>query len=167
LKLLLDKCDDNTLLLQSVYNKKVKLSPCFNWALQHDGVLGQWRYSSTHLDLGTTWTWVVSFTPRPLYHQGKSPCYPLDRRLDRPQSRSGHSGEEKNSQPLPGSGPPIIQPVAQRYTNWAIPAPVSIVWGIFNTHEVSGAVHPFVFRRLVIFYTDRCTLHWTPWQSSD
>jgi len=30
---------------------------------------------------------VVSFTPRPLYLQGKSPWYPLDRRLGGPQSR--------------------------------------------------------------------------------
>jgi hypothetical protein len=41
---------------------------------------------------------VVSFTLRPLYSQGKSPWYPLDRRLGGPQSRSGR-GEEKNSQP--------------------------------------------------------------------
>jgi hypothetical protein len=33
-----------------------------------------------------------------------------------PQSRSGRGGEEINSQPLPGLEPPIIQPVAQRYT---------------------------------------------------
>jgi hypothetical protein len=33
------------------------------------------------LDLGTRWRWVVSFTPLPLYPQGKSPWYPLDRRL--------------------------------------------------------------------------------------
>jgi hypothetical protein len=42
--------------------------------------------------------------------------YPLDRRLWEPQSRSGHGGEEKNSQPLPGLEPPNVQPVAQRYT---------------------------------------------------
>jgi hypothetical protein len=40
----------------------------------------------------------------------------LDRRLYGPQSRSGCGGEKKNSQPLPGLKPPIIQPVAQRYT---------------------------------------------------
>jgi hypothetical protein len=34
----------------------------------------------------------------------------LDRRL------GGRGGEEKNSQSLPGLEPPIIQPVAQRYT---------------------------------------------------
>jgi hypothetical protein len=34
--------------------------------------------------------------------QGKSPWYPLDRRLGGPQNRSGLSGEEKNSYPPPG-----------------------------------------------------------------
>jgi hypothetical protein len=48
--------------------------------------------------------------------QGKSPWYPMDRRLGGPQSRSGRVGEEKNSEPLLGLEPPIIQPVAQRYT---------------------------------------------------
>jgi hypothetical protein len=33
------------------------------------------------LDLGTRWRRVVSFTLRFIYHQGKSPWYPLDRRL--------------------------------------------------------------------------------------
>jgi hypothetical protein len=47
---------------------------------------------------------------------GKDPGYLIDRRLGGPQSRSGRGGEEKNSQPLPGLEPPIIQPVAQRYT---------------------------------------------------
>jgi hypothetical protein len=27
---------------------------------------GEWRYSSTILDPGTRWRWVISFTPRPL-----------------------------------------------------------------------------------------------------
>jgi hypothetical protein len=44
---------------------------------------------------------------------GKEPLVPLDRRLGGPQS---WSDEEKNSQPLPGLEPPIIQPVTQRYT---------------------------------------------------
>jgi hypothetical protein len=68
-------------------------------------------------DLGTRWRWVVSFTPWPLYPQGKSPWYPLDRRLGGPQRRSWHSSEEKNSQLLPGLEPPIFQSIAQRYTN--------------------------------------------------
>jgi len=42
---------------------------------------------------------VIGFKPRPLHPQGKSPWYPLDRRPGGLQSRSGRSGEEKNSQP--------------------------------------------------------------------
>jgi hypothetical protein len=55
---------------------------------------------------------------------GKVPWYPSDRNLGGPQIRSGHGGEEKNSQPPPGIEPriPIVQPVAQRYTDWAITA---------------------------------------------
>jgi hypothetical protein len=48
--------------------------------------------------------------------QGKSPWYPLDRRQNGLQCRSGRGGEEKTSQPLSGLEPPIIQPVAQLYT---------------------------------------------------
>jgi len=54
--------------------------------------------------------------PWPLYPQGKSPWYPLDRRMGGPQSRFGGDGEEKNSQSLPGLETPVIQPVVQRYT---------------------------------------------------
>jgi len=44
------------------------------------------------------------------------PRYTLDRRLGGPQSLSGRRGEEGNSQPPPGLGPPIIQLTVQRYT---------------------------------------------------
>jgi hypothetical protein len=47
---------------------------------------------------------------------GKEPWYPLDRWIGGTQSRSWRGGEEKNSQPLPGLEPLIIQPVVQRYT---------------------------------------------------
>jgi hypothetical protein len=60
---------------------------------------------------------VVSFTTLPLYTQGKSPSYPLDRRLGRPQSRCGRGGEEKNSQPLSGLELPIIQPIGYNNNN--------------------------------------------------
>jgi hypothetical protein len=57
---------------------------------------------------------VVSFTPRPLYLQGRSPLYPSNRRLGGSQSQSQHGSEDRNSQPLPGLEPPLSQPVAQR-----------------------------------------------------
>jgi hypothetical protein len=58
--------------------------------------MGEWRYSSTILYLGTTWNWLVSFTSLPLYPQVNNPLYPLDRRLGGLQSRSGRCGEEEN-----------------------------------------------------------------------
>jgi len=56
---------------------------------------------------------VVSFTPLLLYPKGKSTWHPLVRRLGGPQNWFGHDGEEKNSQPLLGLEPLIIQTVAQ------------------------------------------------------
>jgi hypothetical protein len=74
------------------------------------------------LDLGTRRRWMVSFSPRPPYPQGKSPYYPLYRRLGGPQSRSGHGGEEKNFSPWQDSNPdhPARSPALYR---WAILAP--------------------------------------------
>jgi hypothetical protein len=95
---------------------KVKLYLCFDWASHHKGVLGSGGIAPLIFYLGTRWRWVVSFTPRQLYSQGKSPWYPLYRRLDGLPSRSGRGGEEKNSQPLPELELQIIQPVAHTYT---------------------------------------------------
>jgi hypothetical protein len=56
---------------------------------------------------------------------GKSPRFPLDRRLGGPQNRSGLGGEREIPSPRRESnlGTPIVQPVAaQRYTDWAITA---------------------------------------------
>jgi hypothetical protein len=75
----------------------------FNWAPRHKEVLGSGGTAPRILDLGSSWKWVVSFAPRPLYLQGKSPRYPLDRRLGGPRSHSGRGGEEKNSKPPPGN----------------------------------------------------------------
>jgi hypothetical protein len=77
---------------------------------------------------------VVSFTPWPLYLQGKSPFYLLDRRLGRPQSQSGCGGEEKNSHPLLGLEPPIIQPVAQCYTT-------ELYWLLMNKNGKGKTKH--------------------------
>jgi hypothetical protein len=75
------------------------------------------------LDLGTSWRWVVSFTPLPLYPWGKSPGT-LDRRLGGPQSRSGRRGEENILDPTGtrNSDPSVVQPVVSRYTDYATSA---------------------------------------------
>jgi hypothetical protein len=108
------------------------LSLCFyfNWAPRHEAVLGEWRYSSTHsltfaLDEGE---WSASrlgrFTPRkraPSTHWiggGAGPRAVLDAVVKRkiPCSR-----QESNPRT------PIVQPVAQRYTDWAITALIIIL----------------------------------------
>jgi hypothetical protein len=84
------------------------------------------RYSSTIFGRSARWRWVVSFSPRPLYCQGKSPRYPLDRRLGGPQSRSERNGEEKEVASA-GIRIPVVYPVARRYTDWAVPPAVFAV----------------------------------------
>jgi hypothetical protein len=104
---------------------KVKLSLCLNWTPRHEGVLGEWRYSSIHsltstLDggewvaprsgrltprgrvLGTHWTggWVG---PRSVLEAVMKRKIPSPRRESKPRT-------------------PIFQPVAQRYSDWAITA---------------------------------------------
>jgi hypothetical protein len=58
--------------------------------------MGDWRYYSTFLYLGSKWSWVVSFTPLPLYSRGSSLQYQLDRSLGGLWSRPRHCGTEKN-----------------------------------------------------------------------
>jgi hypothetical protein len=77
--------------------------------------MGEWRYSSTIFDLGTRWSSVVSFVPRPLFQRGNSHRYPLDGRLGGPQSRSGCCGTEKNLT-FSGNRTPAVQALARRYS---------------------------------------------------
>jgi hypothetical protein len=114
------------------------------------------------LNLGSRWRWVVSFTPRPLYLQGKSPWYPLDRKLGGPQSRSGGGGEEKNSQLLLGLELPTIRLVVQRYTTelsrllycgllfkWIFVSIFFRVPRIFQENVSVGPSHLFIFESAI------------------
>jgi hypothetical protein len=102
-------------------------------------------------NLGSRWMWLVSFTPRPLYPQGKSPWYPLDRRPGGPQSRSGRGGEEKNSQPQPGieARIPIVQPVAHLKVSGVAAWSENCKW--YNSVPVSA-----VYRCFVNQYSEFC-----------
>jgi hypothetical protein len=86
---------------------------------------GEWRYSSYVLDLGNRWTWVVSFTPLPIYPRGMGTRYPLDRRLGWYQYRSGKSCNARNRNQ-------IVQPVVCRNTDRAIPTSHSIKYHFLN-----------------------------------
>jgi hypothetical protein len=82
--------------------------------------VGEWRYSSTIVDFGTKWRWVVSFSHRPLYKRGRSFRYPLD------STYGGWAPEpvwalrnRKKISCVSGNRTPAVQPVAHRYTNWS------------------------------------------------
>ena len=51
------------------------------------------------------WWWVVNFTHRSLYCQGRSPQYPLNRWLAGSQSQCRHFGDELNLFPFQGFRP--------------------------------------------------------------
>jgi hypothetical protein len=71
--------------------------------------------------------------------QGKSSWYPLDRKLRRPQNRSGHGGEEKNSQPMPRLEPSTVQPVAQSYTAELSRLPIYV-----NVYKLNQRIASFI-----------------------
>jgi hypothetical protein len=103
-----------------VPTNKVKGKVAFCALTEHHATKAYWGSGGIApciCDLSTRLRGVVSFTPQLFYPQGKSPWYPLDRRLGGPQSQSGCNGEEKNSQPLPGLESPLIQFIAQCYTS--------------------------------------------------
>jgi hypothetical protein len=54
------------------------------------------RAKFTIINLGTTWKWIISFTPRPVYPREKSEWYPLKRKLRGLRNQSGHFAERKS-----------------------------------------------------------------------
>jgi hypothetical protein len=89
----------------SCINIKVKLFLCLTKHHAMKAYLWSGGIAPRILDLGTSWSWVVSFTARPIYPPGKSPWYSLDRKLGGPQSRSGHGREKVFSLPMSGIEP--------------------------------------------------------------
>jgi hypothetical protein len=107
------------------YTVKVEISPCFNWAPRYEGVLGEWSYSSTHsltsaLDRGE---WSAShpgrFTPR----ERAPGTHWIGGWVD-PRAFLDAVVKRKIPSPRRESNPrtPIVRPIAQCYTEWAITA---------------------------------------------
>jgi hypothetical protein len=66
----------SVVILSSHIKVKVKLSLCLTKYHAMKAYWGSGRIAP-RIDLGTRWRWVVSFTPRPLYSQGKEPLVPI------------------------------------------------------------------------------------------
>jgi hypothetical protein len=63
-----------------------------------------------------------------------------------PRSRSRHGGEEKDSQPLPGLEPPIIQPIAQRCTTELSRLLPSLISSCYYLWFIISEVYRFSFK---------------------
>jgi hypothetical protein len=131
--------------------------------------IGEPRYISIFLDLGTRWRWVVSYTPLPLYPRRNSPQYPLDRMgwprvgLDAVQKRRNLHCRESNLS-RPARSPPLYwlsypdsshQPgclylyppiLARQQLGKHVPAPMNIR----NSRRIVGRVLWKESRRLVL-----------------
>jgi hypothetical protein len=106
--------------------------------------MGEWRYSSITLYLGTRWS-------TQLHPWGKISLYSLHRRLGGPHSRSGRYGEEINLASA-GNGTPGGQPIARRYTDGALLAPACSVMLIINLLLYS-IVQSFIINPLIVVQT--------------
>jgi hypothetical protein len=96
-------------------------------------------------DLGTRWRWVVSFTSRPLYPQGKSPWYPLDRKLGGARNR-------------------VYMGLKFSRTLWG----KNIDWG-FKVVKVSEnpQKHPALYSRSAGYVKDEKMGKWRKWPKED
>ena len=107
--------------------------------------------------------WVVNAALPP----GKTRC-PLYRRLDGPLGRSGRCGV---SRPHRDSIPWTVQPVASRYTDWAIPAPClcgEIIVNVKPRTNDSGSLkcNDAMQRSRVYFWTLLLGgRKWSPWHT--
>jgi hypothetical protein len=102
-----------------------KSCPCasFNWAPRHEGILGEWTYSSTHSLIsalhGGEWSASspAAFTPRK-----RAPGTHWIGGWVGPRDGPDAAVKRKIPNPRQESNPrnPIVQLLAQRYTDWAI-----------------------------------------------
>jgi hypothetical protein len=115
----------STILVNKVKQVKVKLSLCFDWAPRQEGVFGGWRYRSTDsltsaLD-GSEWS--ASRTGR-FTAKERAPGTHWIGGWVGPRAVLDAIVKRKIPSPRRESSPrtPIVQPVVQRYTDWAISA---------------------------------------------
>jgi hypothetical protein len=124
--------------IYTVYQvKKVRLSLCLtNYALRHEDVWGSGCINPHFLGLGTSWRWVVSFTPLPLYPLERAPVPSLQDIgwTPEPVWTIWRSENFLTTSGLKTPSPLLVQSVASGYTDWAIPAPYIYIYIYTHTH---------------------------------
>jgi hypothetical protein len=94
----------------------------YHYLIKHHPMTTYWKDGggiAPCINRGTRWRWAVSLTARPLYRRGKSPWYPMKRRLSGLQSRSWRGGEEKRSHYRPRWEFNSGRPARSLVTDWA------------------------------------------------
>jgi len=95
----------------------------------HEGPEGEQRYSPTlSLTSALDWGWVVNATPRPLYPWERACTHCIGGWMG-PRAGLDRCGK---SRPPAGFDPRTVQPVASRYTDWAVPAHSTKDMGLKN-----------------------------------
>jgi hypothetical protein len=146
---------------------------CFNWAPRREGVLGKWRYSSTHsLTSALDWgVWLASRTGRFIPRERAPGTHWIGGCLG-PWAVLDGVVKRKIPSPRRELKPrtPIVQPVAQRYTDWAITVlpKISVYFAIDSVRKLLDTpsyVFPLWF--LVVVYYYFTVYHWYvySWQS--
>jgi hypothetical protein len=98
------------------------VSVYFNLAPCHGGILGVKVQIHAFFDFGTRWRWVISFTSRSLYPREGAPGTHWIGGWVGPRAVLDAVVKRKIPRPRRESNPrtPIVQPVAWRYTDWAM-----------------------------------------------
>jgi hypothetical protein len=100
--------------------------------------------------------------PAALYPRRKDPRYPLDRRLDGPQSRSGHRDQRKNSLCLRRGSNfdlPVVQSVDRHYTDRATPAHIFISAGMIFKNKKFRYGIPAHFEHCERYFRNMKAIH--------
>jgi hypothetical protein len=129
---------------------KVKFSLSFNWTQRHEGVLGEWRYSSNHsltsAQDGGEWS---ASSPGRFTPKERAPGTHCMGGWMGPRAVLNAVVKRKIPSLRQESNPitPIVQPVAQRYTDWAITAPTILVYTVLISFRLC---HTLFFNKLSI-----------------
>jgi hypothetical protein len=120
--------------------------------------MGEWKYSSTILDLGVRWRWVASFTALPCYPWETAPGTHWTGGWMGP--RAGVDIMEKRRVSFPywesDSGSLVVQTSAKLFTDWAVQAAPCIILSVVYYRHCQDHTH---FKWKLFFIIFICCLN--------